>query len=131
MDGNPAQLITSITIREYTHADWISVWAIFQEVVAARDTYVYDLQWTSDEARNIWVEVPPGHTVVACDGSRYSGPGSHVATASFMVAPDASGRGDLRSCLNQFAGDLELIHSQDRMWQCTVGLSRLPLWRKV
>ena len=94
---------TNITIRKYTDADWTSVWTIFKEVVAAEITYVYDPEWTSDEARNVWVEAPPGQTVVACDGSRVigtakmgpnrPGPGSHVATASFMVAPDARGHG--------------------------------------
>lgn len=90
-------------IREYKETDWPAVWAIFHEVVAARDTYVYDPEWSSDEARNVWVEAPPGHTVVACDGSQIlgtakigpnrPGPGSHVATASFMVAADARSRG--------------------------------------
>jgi GNAT superfamily N-acetyltransferase len=51
----------------------------------------------------VWVEAPPGHTVVACDGSQVlgtakmgpnrPGPGAHVATASFMVAAAARGRG--------------------------------------
>ena len=39
-------------IREY----WPAVWTIFQEVVGARDTYVYDPEWSSDEARKVWVE---------------------------------------------------------------------------
>jgi L-amino acid N-acyltransferase YncA len=92
-----------VLIREYKELDWPAVWAIFHEVVAARDTYVYDPEWSSDEARNVWVEAPPGLTVVACDGPRIlgtakigpnrPGPGSHVATASFMVAADARGRG--------------------------------------
>lgn len=90
-------------IREYIETDWPAVWSIFREVVEARDTYVYDPEWSSDEARNVWVEAPPGHTVVACDDSRIfgtakmgpnrPGPGSHVATGSFMVAPEARGRG--------------------------------------
>lgn len=90
-------------IREYTDADWSFVWPIFHEVVASRDTYVYDPEWSSDEARKVWVEVPPGHTVVACEDSRIvgtakmgpnrPGPGSHVATTSFMVATDVRGHG--------------------------------------
>lgn len=51
----------------------------------------------------MWVESPPGLTVVAVDGDRVlgtakmgtnrPGPGAHVSTASFMVAADARGRG--------------------------------------
>ena len=51
----------------------------------------------------MWVIAPPGRTVVACDGPRVlgtahmgpnrPGPGSHVATASFMVAGEMQGRG--------------------------------------
>lgn len=103
---------TNITIRNYTDADWSLIWPIFREIVAARDTYVYDPDWTSDEARNVWVEPPPGQTVVACDGSRVlgtakmgpnrPGPGSHIATASFMVATEARGCG-LGRALGEYA----------------------------
>jgi GNAT superfamily N-acetyltransferase len=92
-----------VQIREYVESDWPSVWTIFREVVTAGDTYAYDLEWSSEQAREVWVEVPPGHTVVACEdprvlgtakmGPNRRGPGSHVATASFMVAADARGRG--------------------------------------
>src|SRR5215212_11290865 len=88
-------------IRDYNDSDWPSVWPIFQEVVAAGETYAYDPDLSSEQARKIWVEAPPGHTIVACDGSQIlgtakmgtnrPGPGSHVATASFMVAADARG----------------------------------------
>ena len=90
-------------IREYTDSDWPSVWPIFREVVSAGDTFAYDPGWTSEQAREVWVVAPPGRTVVACDGARVlgtahmgpnrPGPGSHVATASFMVAAHARGRG--------------------------------------
>ena len=50
-----------------------------------------------------WIEAPPGLTVVAADddrvlgtakmGTNRPGPGSHVSTASFMVAVGARGRG--------------------------------------
>ena len=90
-------------IREYIDSDWEAIWPIFRDVVAALDTYVYDPAWSSDEARNVWIEPSPGRTVVACEGARIlgtakmgpnrPGPGSHVATASFMVAGDARNRG--------------------------------------
>jgi L-amino acid N-acyltransferase YncA len=99
--GNGAE--GSLRIRPYTDADWPAVWAIFREVVAAGETYAYDPTWTSEQARNVWVEPPPNRTVVAEDGSRLlgtakmgpnrPGPGAHVATASFMVASEARGRG--------------------------------------
>jgi L-amino acid N-acyltransferase YncA len=99
-------------IREYADADWPAVWDIFREVVAAGDTYAYDAGWSSEQARGVWVEAPPGHTVVACDGPRVlatakmgpnrPGPGSHVATASFMVSGGARGQG-LGRALGEYA----------------------------
>ncbi len=90
-------------IRKYTDADWSSVWPIFREVVTAGETFAYDPGWSSEQARDVWVETPPGHTVVAHDGARVlgtahmgpnrPGPGSHVSTASFMVASAARGEG--------------------------------------
>jgi GNAT superfamily N-acetyltransferase len=90
-------------IREYVDSDWASVWPVFREVVTAGETYPYDPAWPADVAREVWVESPPGHTVVAVEGARLlgtakmgpnrPGPGSHVATASFMVAEDARGEG--------------------------------------
>ncbi|MEH1058056.1 GNAT family N-acetyltransferase [Micromonospora sp. CPCC 206171] len=90
-------------IREFTDADWPQVWPIVREVVVAADTFVYDPGLTEESARAMWVEAPPGVTVVAVDGDRVlgtakigpnkPGPGAHVATASFMVSADARGRG--------------------------------------
>ncbi|WP_229406465.1 GNAT family N-acetyltransferase [Micromonospora sp. NBRC 110038] len=90
-------------IREFTDTDWPRVWEIVAEVVRAGDTFTYDPATTAGQAYDIWVERPPGRTVVAVDGDRVlgtakmgtnrPGPGSHVATASFMVAADARGRG--------------------------------------
>jgi L-amino acid N-acyltransferase YncA len=93
----------AVRIRPYTDADWSQVWPIFREVVTAADTYTYDPAMDEDQARGTWVEGPPAVTVVAEDGSRIlgtaktgpnrPGPGAHIATASFMVAADARGRG--------------------------------------
>ena len=128
-------------VREYTDADWPSVWVIFQDVVAAGETYAYDPGWSSEQARGVWVEAPPGHTVVACDGSRVLGTakmgpnrpgrGSHVATASFMVAGEARGLGVGRAlggyaiswareqgyAAMQFNAVVETNHAAVRLWQ--------------
>ncbi|HEX6931787.1 MAG TPA: GNAT family N-acetyltransferase [Streptosporangiaceae bacterium] len=90
-------------IREFADADWPRVWPIIHDVIQARDTYAYDPGMTEDQARAIWLEPPPGHTVVAVEdgdvlgtakmGPNRPGPGSHVSTASFMVSPRARGKG--------------------------------------
>lgn len=128
-------------IREYIDADWPSIWSIFQEIVAAGETYAYDPDWSVEQARNVWVEAPPAHTVVACDGPRVlgtakmgpnrSGPGSHVATASFMVSGEERGRGVGRAlgeyalswareqgyAAMQFNAVVESNHAAVRLWR--------------
>ena len=91
------------TIRPATEDDWPEIWPFWREIVEAGETYAYPLDATSEQARGWWMEPPPGHTVVLEEGgvvlgSAKMGPnrpgrGSHVGTASFMVAPDARGRG--------------------------------------
>ncbi|MCI4066653.1 GNAT family N-acetyltransferase [Micromonospora sp. R77] len=90
-------------IREFTGADWVQVWPIVEEVIVARETFAYDPAWSAEVAHDVWVERPPGRTVVAEQdgivvgtakmGANRPGPGAHVATASFMVAAAARGRG--------------------------------------
>lgn len=99
-------------IRAYVEADWPEVWPIFREVVVAGETYSYDPDMTSAQARAVWAEPPPWQTVVALDDSRLVGTakigpnrpgrGSHVATASFMVAAEARGLGAGRA-LGEYA----------------------------
>lgn len=91
-------------IRPIEADDWSAFHPVFRDVVAAGETYAYPLDLTAEQAWALWVEGPPGITVVAVDesgallGSAKTGPnrparGSHVATASFMVSPAARGRG--------------------------------------
>src|SRR4051794_39767871 len=92
-------------IREATDDDWPAIWPFFEAIVRAGETYAYDTNLDFDAGRAIWMETPPGRTVVAVSdddravlGSAKMGPnlgggGAHVATASFMVAPAAEGRG--------------------------------------
>ncbi len=92
-----------MTIRPATDADWDQVHPFFATIVAEGETYAFPTGLSPDQARELWVERPPGLTVVLDEdgvvlGSAKMGPnrpagGDHVGTASFMVAPDARGRG--------------------------------------
>ncbi len=90
-------------IRPATEQDWPAIWPFFRDIVADGETYAYPDDLTSERARDLWVERPPGLTVVydvagdvlgsAKVGPNRPGRGDHVGTASFMVAPEAQGRG--------------------------------------
>jgi len=92
-----------IEVRDATPDDWPAMWAFMRGIVAAGDTFTYDPELGEAEARAMWCNEPPGRTIVAVvDGviagtaemeRNRDGPGAHVATASFMVAPEHEGRG--------------------------------------
>jgi len=92
-----------LEIREITDADWPQVWPFFRDIVADGETYAYPDDLEPEQAQALWCEPRPGRTVVAVDGDQVLGSakmgpnrpgrGSHVGTASFMVAPAARGRG--------------------------------------
>lgn len=90
-------------IRPATDDDWPRIWPFFEATVREGETYAFPPDLTLETARPWWMEKPPGQTVVleedgallgsAKMGPNRPGPGAHIGTASFMVAPDARGRG--------------------------------------
>lgn len=96
-------------VRAATAEDWPAIWPIWRQVVAAGDTYVWELDtMTEDDARAAWMLPPPAEVLVAVDGAgvvigtaevrpNQVGRGSHVANASFMVDPACAGRGTGRA----------------------------------
>jgi GNAT superfamily N-acetyltransferase len=94
---------TVVDVREAQHDDWPRIYPFFAAVMAAGETYAYPEGLSLEEARPWWMERPPGRTVVAVTkgaiaGSAKMGPnrpgrGAHVATASFLVAPEHRGCG--------------------------------------
>ena len=92
-----------MTIRGATADDWSRIWPIFDATVQAGETYAFPMDLTAESARGWWMEQPPGRTVVLEEADRILGTakmgpnrpghGDHIGTASFMVAPEARGRG--------------------------------------
>jgi L-amino acid N-acyltransferase YncA len=92
-----------VNIREAARDDWPSFYPIFSAIIAAGETYAYSANLSSDDARSLWMEGPPSRVIVAVDDGRIAGSakmgpnrpgrGAHVSTASFMVDPNAHGRG--------------------------------------
>jgi L-amino acid N-acyltransferase YncA len=90
-------------IRSASEADWPRIWPFFAQIVAAGETYAYPEDLTLETARTLWLEAPPGPTVVAVEGDQVLGSakmgpnrparGAHIATASFMVDPAHAGKG--------------------------------------
>ena len=92
-----------MTIRPATTDDWPRIWPFFRAIVDEGETYAYPADLTSEQACALWLEPPPAATVVLEEGGRILGSakmgpnrpgrGAHVGTASFMVSPQARGRG--------------------------------------
>ena len=94
---------SDVVIRPATASDWPAILPIFEQVVSEGETYAYPMSLSSDAARDLWMEDPPGLTVVAeldgaLVGTAKMGPnrpalGDHIGTASFMVDPTTRGAG--------------------------------------
>ncbi len=96
-------MLLAMVIRDARIEDWPAIWSFFQPIVEAGETYCYPRDLSSGEAKARWLAPPPSRSVVALDASgvagtarmypNQSGPGSHVASASFMVDPSRAGTG--------------------------------------
>ena len=92
----------AIEIRLQSDADGDAVWAVLEPVVRAGDTFMNDPESGRDDVIATW-EGPATHNYVAeLDGEivgayllrpTQPGMGSHIANASFAVAPSGRGHG--------------------------------------
>ncbi|MFG2430643.1 GNAT family N-acetyltransferase [Streptomyces sp. NPDC048590] len=91
-------------IREAEAADWPAIWPFFRTIVAAGETFTYPSDLGESEAAGWWLLPAPSRTVVAVDDAgtvlgtakmnrNHMGNGSHIASASYMVSPEHSGKG--------------------------------------
>lgn len=98
-----------LKVREATEADWPGIWQALEPAFRAGETYTYPRDITEAEAHAAWLAVPGARVLVAVDADptanpklvlgtakympNHPGGGSHVANASFVVGPAATGRG--------------------------------------
>lgn len=96
--------MTDFRIRPFEDRDWPAVRMIIDHVIESGTSYTYDSGLSDEACRALWIATVPGGTVVAedADGTilgtaklsrNQHGPGGHIANASFMVSPEARGRG--------------------------------------
>ena len=128
-------------IRAATEGDWAQIWPFFVAIVTEGETYAYADDLTFEQGRELWMEPPPGLTVVLEEeghlvGTAKMGPdrpgrGDHIGTASFMVDPAAGGRGLGRALATyvidwhreqgyagiQFNAVVETNHAAVHLWQ--------------
>jgi GNAT superfamily N-acetyltransferase len=134
-------------IREASLADWPAIWPFMREIISAGETYAWDRDLSEDQARAFWFQwdgQPAGHTVVATDadgtvlgtaetGPNHGGPGSHIATAGFMVDPAHAGRGVGRA-LGEYVVDLARADGYRAMQFNAVvqtNTAAVALWRSL
>lgn len=89
-------------IREITQADFEQLWPIFQEIVAAGETYAFPPDMNREQAYVAWVQTPRKTFVFEDQGSilgsyfiktNQGGHGDHVCNCGYMVSAAARGRG--------------------------------------
>jgi RimJ/RimL family protein N-acetyltransferase len=97
-----------VLVRDATPEDWPAIWPFLRQIVRAGETFAYDPDMDEAEARALWLVDGPGRTSIAVDSdgtilgsanmyANRPGPGSHVASASFMVDPAHWGKGVARA----------------------------------
>lgn len=90
-------------MREAGAEDWPGIWQVLEPTIRAGETYTYPRDLDEAGARTAWTGEPGVRVLVAVEGAavvgtarylpNHPGAGSHVANASFVVAPWAAGRG--------------------------------------
>lgn len=88
-------------IRKATSADFEPMWDIFQSVSAGGDALPFSDSFDRDTFKLHWFSVPTTYVAVTDSGvvgmykigANYPDLGSHVASATYVVSPEAQGRG--------------------------------------
>lgn len=89
-------------IRKATLDDYDAIWEIFQQVVKAGDTYVFDPETPKEDLAKYWLSAGLNTYVLENEGkiigtyvikANQIGLGSHIANGSYMVHHEGRGKG--------------------------------------
>ncbi len=92
----------NLFIREATTSDFHEIWPFFSQIVAAGETYGYDMDTDFDQGCHIWIHKPQKSFVAELEGkivgtyfitANHDGPGAHVCNCGYMVDPATKGLG--------------------------------------
>jgi GNAT superfamily N-acetyltransferase len=108
-------LRAQLTVREATEQDWAAIWPFLSAIVRAGESFGYDTDMGEEQARAMWFDGSPSRTVVATDAAgevlgtanlhrNRSGPGGHVASATFVVDSTHQGKGIGRALVEEALG---------------------------
>src|SRR5215216_5770443 len=105
-----------IEIRKATLADQDKIWDIIRQVIAEGDTYVFSPNSPKEKMLAYWCGQDK-HTYIATINSKVVGTfvikdnqpdlGSHIANASYMTSPAASGQG-----IGKAMGEFSLVEAR-------------------
>ena len=130
-------------IRPAGDQDWPAIWSFLREVVAAGRTYTYPQDMSSDQGRAAWMLPHPWVVLVATVddvilgtakyGPNWPGRGAHVANASFVVDPAASGRGVGRALAVRVLADAAAAGYRAMQFNAVVesNTGAVALWRSL
>jgi ribosomal protein S18 acetylase RimI-like enzyme len=102
VDDAAPQTTPELRIRPYAPGDADALWRVLHAVFSTGETYAYPTDIGREDALAGWTTPPARAWVAEADGvvlgssrvmPNQPGQGSHVANGSFVVSPDAAGRG--------------------------------------
>ncbi len=132
----------SISVRDAADSDRDGVWAVLEPVIRAGETFAFDPATRRDDALASWFG-PKARVFVAERVGRVVGTawvrpnqpglGSHVANASFAVAPAARGLGVGRALALQALLEAERLGYRAMQFNLVVATNQaaIELWRSL
>jgi ribosomal protein S18 acetylase RimI-like enzyme len=134
--------VSQVLVRPLQEDDLGALFNIFGEILLPGDVFPYPDDTTFEQFEQIWMPVASFSYVAVCEGQvrggyfvkpQWPGRGSHVATATYMVAKAARGQGlGLTLGQHSLAAARERGHTAMQFNQVlSTNLAAVALWQKL